>query len=1150
MRQDKPVFARHRSWSQWFFLTLALALPSPTAHGYTTPEVLHGKRRYEFALHSAKPGVESEQLSIDSAAAASRLRELGVAIRDARKNKSLVGERIRRLQGFLNCGLDVGEPRLLQESLSRSLSQAIAASADVGDYRRIRNLVDAAILFSAGQQILSPRVFSEALRGLCKTSVNVSKIKAIWKLAIESKELLCEPLGTRELNAMLRALRMRGKVQSAMTLFNSTDIAGDAYSLVELIKNLAESINQMPPKSSKRIKAASCWQVEEAMRLLRESPGECLNNYVFAAALQLINRATEQKGHNGAASALEILNYMEVNNFDPDVTVCTMVLSSLGKSRRWQEALSLLDAMERTEGWNTLTLPQPNEHSYATVIAACAQANRFEEALSLLSRLPERITPNTWMFNAALSACISKRTCSADKHRAAVSILEQMTAVEHQTDGVTAAPDSVTYTTAFAVMEGMDLVMQGLVGRFLADQVGQEKMSSDEVVRAMLTQMELKNITREPSTYVNAMKVARNGDVIMHIIKEARGKQKTSARGRQVNNLDVVFCAGLEMLAQEGDLTSIAALSEMMRHDGIAMNSRSLSHLVVALSERGGEGAVKVLVEAISGDQRAHEELVETYGIHITIPQDSGTWEELFADIVPFLLRGGEIELASSVVSLINKNGRSLNQSTLHKIALAYTHLALQTASQEAGFLRWRKNRSSVGTKVEMPLRSSVRARTAHEMLRQLEDPPPELLACVCKAFFAAGLDQEGLELLRALHCQIKAEQGDHTPSRLETSLVPQLHREMLKIMASRGNVTSALHVVREINDLAHQSDDGRLATHQEGRHVEQVAASRSKTSIGMKGEDWKLLLIAASKSGHWKLCVQVLQYIRPHLQATAVASDHADREYNRLERAITAAVLCFESRSQYGWSVRAISDWIDWSGRRPTKEAAVSCIRILAARGRGAEVVSLVHQVLQVSYHAGATITQEVYDKSLFVAAITHLHKHGLYDDADELYLGALSRVFVPAITTSRAGTSEVNQLDLHGVNVALAHSAVRIALQQDLLQSADGDVHDLVIITGRGWRSRSPMSPVVRPEIQRMLTEEFFPPLSSSSLPGNIGAIQVPADDVAAWVQHQRQQKGARMLAVANAIKAVSNVGLKRSIALSLMQKDDTVLPDGSQA
>ena len=119
---------------------------------------------------------------------------------------------------------------------------------------------------------------------------------------------------------------------------------------------------------------------------------------------------------------------------------------------------------------------------------------------------------------------------------------------------------------------------------------------------------------------------------------------------------------------------------------------------------------------------------------------------------------------------------------------------------------------------------------------------------------------------------------------------------------------------------------------------------------------------------------------------------------------------------------------------------------------------------------------------------------------------------------------------LDLHGLNLAVAHSAVRIALQQEAISSNRKiSATDLVIVTGRGLNSALRMRPVLRPEVMHMLQEEFYPPLSTMSVPNNMGAIRVSSDDISEWVSHQQQQKGARMLMIAAMLKGFASPGRK---------------------
>jgi hypothetical protein len=310
-----------------------------------------------------------------------------------------------------------------------------------------------------------------------------------------------------------------------------------------------------------------------------------------------------------------------------------------------------------------------------------------------------------------------------------------------------------------------------------------------------------------------------------------------------------------------------------------------------------------------------------------------------------------------------------------------------------------------------------------------------------------------------------------------------------------------------------------------------------------MKGEQWKLLLIAASKSAHWRVCFNTLQFIRPFVEAThprhASSSEleTLDRQYESLEHALTAAVFAFETRSQYAWAVRAIDDWIEWSGRRPPYEAVLSACRILAKRGMASQVKDVVDKVLSCPY---TTTSMEFrskyvltyhnsYEALISAEAITTLYKYGLYDVADEIYANAAAANYLPwaVVDTDMKATNMTSPLvlDLHNMNSAIAHSAVRVSLQHIQGKVRQNSSRGLMIITGKGKRSAHRLRPVLRPEVQRMLTEEFYPPLSSSTMDGNMGALFVSSSDINNWNEHQQEQKGIRFLAVADVLKSITS-------------------------
>ena len=182
-------------------------------------------------------------------------------------------------------------------------------------------------------------------------------------------------------------------------------------------------------------------------------------------------------------------------------------------------------------------------------------------------------------------------------------------------------------------------------------------------------------------------------------------------------------------------------------------------------------------------------------------------------------------------------------------------------------------------------------------------------------------------------------------------------------------------------------------------------------------------------------------------------------------------------------------------------------------------------------------------YSELLYVNTVTALHTNGLYDDADEFFVNGIEGRILPFNYFRENGQFV---LDLHGLNVALAHSAVRIAMRQQAATLAEEGAPqcNMMIITGKGRNSEFHLRPILRPEVQRMLLEEFYPPLNTISVPGNTGALTINAEDIEAWQQQQRQQKGIRMLKLAAVLKNLSSQErLKRIISLKLESENNEI-------
>jgi hypothetical protein len=138
------------------------------------------------------------------------------------------------------------------------------------------------------------------------------------------------------------------------------------------------------------------------------------------------------------------------------------------------------------------------------------------------------------------------------------------------------------------------------------------------------------------------------------------------------------------------------------------------------------------------------------------------------------------------------------------------------------------------------------------------------------------------------------------------------------------------------------------------------------------------------------------------------------------------------------------------------------------------------------------------------YSAAITIFAQYGCFPEADALYAAAVEHRRAPQLVQSNQG-GEVELLDLHGYSVPVASAAVRHTLKQLRRRWEDegpAAVGDMVIISGQGKKSATAMSPVVRPLVQDLLIDQFDPPISSATKPGNPGRIVVSRESLLAWL------------------------------------------------
>mmetsp|Transcript_23764 Transcript_23764/g.57302 ORF Transcript_23764/g.57302 Transcript_23764/m.57302 type:complete len:1469 (+) Transcript_23764:151-4557(+) len=683
----------------------------------------------------------------------------------------------------------------------------------------------------------------------------------------------------------------------------------------------------------------------------------------------------------------------------------------------------------------------------------------------------------------------------------------------------------------------------------------------------------------------------------------------TELKGRAAAGVVFVANAALSVIARFGDVHALPEVLSMLSRMNATLDAESIKHIIRTLGKIDDCEAILALLICLRGQSFANDILKDRYFIDIlsnisekSIPMIE---EQVYSAAITSCLRHDELGMADQILLSMKKNGLMLNQRSLMEIISEYCRMAMTSSKEEFKLARLAKRQefdnARFGIVDPIYITSRARAKAALAMLKAVDTPPPSLLSPVAKACCAAGLWQDARSVVRRMHrAAIREFRSGNQDGSSSSNLVnrgkfldelPRLHRSLLKYCAKGGNITPALNIADDIQFLASQ-------IRQHGKSLRGMAKARCnepelvalssrllmdiptpdnipeadfsdagafstilERPVGLTGQDWKLILIAASRGGHWKVCVGTLPFIRPYVKEThpmyareSFASSSHDivrpsnrpslerlnRKYDRIARALTAAILCFEARSQYAWAIRAIDDWIDWSGRRPRKEAVASACRILAKRHRGQEVLNMVMKVLNIPAIDNPDvctgdrfeIPEYTYEKAIYTESINALHKSGLYEEADQLYAAGVSNGHLPWAVMQVSDSRQL-RLDLHGMSAAVAHSAVRVSLQKEIIGSSKSSyvaagntwARDVMIITGRGRRSGERFRPVLRPEVQRMLTEEFYPPLGTSSIPGNMGALLVRSGDIGAWLSHQQKQKGERLLFVADMLRDISS-------------------------
>lgn len=974
-------------------------------------------------------------------------------------------------------------------------------------------------------------------------------------------------------------------------------IKPDAYTASTLFTILAESVTayQKPvspqafrvdakapglEKSLARLSRSTCWQWNAAIEILRTFRSQSQwNNHVYASLLELQAQILFKgsfKHDNASGIANAVLGAMFRNGILPDIVTCCVIIKALGEpssSRQaeqtpWKRAVAFLREMKSNPN-----LPDPNKLCYLAAMSACAQGAEYETSLKLLEEMRSTarsegadsaaqrntdFTPDTMTYNVVLQS-IEYRIRRFPLHKirqkdvalinsyrkAAFELLLQMRE-DHDGEQLITNPDTSTYNRILSIM-----------GPFReAETKSAQHLCLDGTIHSLIGRMKEDSIERDVVTYRNAIFAANDVVPVLEAYQLENFPRSTRAMNNQQYESSqcstVVFDFALSTLVSRMKLKEFNHVLSMMEELNIPTSEKSTLFLINILSTAGHASFIPTVLTALEKDVGADEaraELSEKVGLHI--PSSMQLHDSHYSASVEGSLDANEIEQAHVILSKMKKLNISQSERCLESLARCYARAAIASASSMS---------DNPGRTNSQSLLSRQLANRAYDIVMSLADPREDIAPHVAHSCAAAGLWPKSQALLHKMHVDILEEhdsQGSVKESRLDSAIT--LHTQLLRECARQSNLSAALEYADDIQEFSrgfrmkreradqpsasrpgpfHARDDFWIQSNDN-------AGKSSRKNVGMQPGDWVALVQTASKVGGWRVCVNTLQFLKPYVRRNdpSRSSDEDLMKSNlrneRLEPALIATTRCLEFAHQYAWAIRVIEDWVGWSGRKPRAEAVLSAVRVLCECKKGELAKTLLNRCIQggeePAFHPNRGLS---YEQTLFVGTVTSFHNNEQYDDADEVFITGVSQGVIQFAVDHEGNHTA---LDLHGMTVALAHSAVRVAMRQHVagLSVDDQRGYNMTIVTGRGSKPTRGIRPVLQPVVQRMLLEDFHPPLKTSPIPGNGGTLLVDADDIRKWQSFQEKQKGKRMMALAAVLKNLSTTRIRQSIARTLERK-----------
>eukprot|EP00903_Cladosiphon_okamuranus_P011015 g10404.t1 len=828
------------------------------------------------------------------------------------------------------------------------------------------------------------------------------------------------------------------------------------------------------------------------------------------AAAMVLTALSRSKDWGGAAKLADALGACGMSHTDYSATA---MISAYGRVGRWEDAVGLVDSLleERAQaspnvepGTSAAAATTATTAVFNAGIMACARAGQLEEGMRLLREMWERgVSRDVQTYNTAMALC--KATGEWTR---AVGLLEAMEA-----DGV--AADAVTFNTVIAACEA-----------------GADHWTAF----SLFNRMEKAGITPDVWTYnslANVLGSCGEWERAVGLLEDMR---------EQGLKPDVVtYSALISACEKAGQVEASLALLEEMAREGVDANERTFSSAIKSLSSPLFSPPRPLPLHSTSSSSDPISSLAQ--GSPTKPPSSSSSWRQ---------------------VARLHEEARRRGKANVVTYSAAISACAKERRWKDALSLLAEMRRDGIEPNdysFSAAMWACVNAgegKRALQLFATIMDSQPPTAAAAAAASGSIGTGGGGVgagnsvESVESLAAAAAAAVAQHNR---EALLGGEEDGAVGLATGEAGAAADTKPIPKPAAGVARSRDcymAAITACHKEEDFPRALALLRHMRRKGVRGSLglYNLVLSMCERYGDAETSKKLLALMRMDKVSPSVVS------CNQVIRAC-------EKAGRWEDALAILRAMVS-GGISPNVYTVCSALRACCIGDSPERAMALLRELRGIM---GTALGLPVFN-----TLVCLFHRDGLYDLADFFYReayregavthwqqqeqnsrrlqdpsGSEAEQRAPAASDGEGGQdgsvpglhASPAVMDLHGHSLPLAHAAVRCALKEVWRSSQrDGTVvGDLTIITGVGRRSLHAFHPVLRPEVQRMLIDEFYPPLDSATEVGNTGRVVVPAKAIEAWLDHNVEAKRPVMARLAAALQPRRPVA--RLAAALLLQK-----------